>query len=275
MTEINKKFKKSTNGPIIILVEPQLPENIGMVARAMANFGLKKLRLVNPRERFPHEKAISTASKATHILEDAKLYFSLAEATSDLNFLFATTARSRDLFKIVENDPSKAALSLYEKEIDFQKTGILFGRERWGLTNEEISLADEIITFPVDPEFSSLNIAQAVLLMSYEFHKICKEKDKWSLKKTLEKIQIPATKEELYHFFEHLEEALYVRGYFRPLERRNVMSYNLRSIFTKFSLSKQELQLLRGIISSLEKFSPHLPKGRKTEQNLENQKTKE
>src|ERR671916_1464778 len=156
--------------PIIILVEPQLAENIGMVARAMANFGLSELRLVSPRNGWPKKGAHSAASGATHVLEGAKLYHTVREAIADLNFVFATTARERGQMKRLFA-PDAAMKEAQQRLAGGQGIGILFGRERTGLENDEVSLADAIVTFPVDPRFSSLNLAQAVLLVSYEWHK--------------------------------------------------------------------------------------------------------
>ena len=150
--------------PIIILVEPQLAENIGMVARAMANFGLSELRLVSPRNGWPKKGAHSAASGATHVLESATLYDNVREAIADLNFVFATTARERGQMKRVFA-PDAAMKEAQARLGAGQGIGILFGRERTGLENDEVSLADAIITFPVDPKFSSLNLAQAVLLV--------------------------------------------------------------------------------------------------------------
>ena len=170
MAGTNSERTLIAEGPAIILVHPQLGENIGMVARAMANFGLAELRLVNPRDGWPSEKAISAASKADHVIEAAKVYPSLEEAVADLEFVYATTARDRYGYKEVRS-PVVAADDLRTRFRAGQKTGILFGRERTGLTNEEIALADELVTFPVNPAFASLNLAQAVLLMSYEWMK--------------------------------------------------------------------------------------------------------
>ncbi|MGB7337067.1 MAG: RNA methyltransferase, partial [Salaquimonas sp.] len=144
-----------TEGPAIILCEPQLGQNIGMVARAMANFGLHELRLVKPRDGWPSEYATKAAAGALHVVEAAKIYETVEEAVSDLNFLLATTARPRDMIKVVRG-PEEAALDLRRRFKADQKSGILFGRERWGLNNDEIALADEIVTFPVNPAFASL-----------------------------------------------------------------------------------------------------------------------
>ena len=141
-----------------------------MVARAMANFGLAELRLVKPREEFPNDKARSAASRADHIIDAAQVFDDLPSAIKDLHFVYATTARERDAFKQVRG-PVEAGQTLAPALQQARETGILFGRERFGLNNDEVSLADELVTFPVNPGFSSLNIAQAVLLMSYEWMK--------------------------------------------------------------------------------------------------------
>lgn len=163
------------NGPVIILVEPQLAENIGMCARAMANFGLTELRLVAPRDGWPSggglkKGATAAASGATHILDNARLFSDAAAAIADLNHVLATTARERGQMKRVFT-PAEAMPNLSERIASDERVGILFGRERIGLTNEEISFADAILTFPVNPAFASLNLAQAVLLCGYEWLK--------------------------------------------------------------------------------------------------------
>lgn len=258
MAGTNKNRENLTNGPIIILVEPQLPENIGMVARAMANFGLSKLRLVKPRETFPNEKARAVASKADHVINDTVVFDRLPDAIADLHYVFATTARERCGFKPVKS-AVEAANILRQHEILGHKTGILFGRERWGLENDEISLVDEIITFPVNPAFASLNIAQAVLLMSYEWMKSGLENVSDTAFRAIK--MEPANKATFHGFLSQLEEALDVRGYFRPRERKEVMLANLRSVFTRAHFSESEVRLLRGIISSLDHFSPQFPRG--------------
>lgn len=257
MAGTNKNRLNISQGPVIVLVEPQLPENIGMVARAMANFGLAELRIVNPREVFPSDKAIAAASKANHIIANTVVFPSLRDAVRDLSYLYATTARRRDGYKTVLG-PAEAMAATRQRALP-SKTGILFGRERWGLTNEEISLADEIVTFPVNPAFASLNIAQAVLLMSYEWMRsgLAEETDTAFRGPAL----FPAPKQALYGLFAQLEEALDVRGYFRPKERKEVMVNNLRAVFTRLALSDAEIKLLRGVISSLDHFTRSLPRG--------------
>ncbi len=271
MAGTNRNRENLTNGPIIILVEPQLPENIGMVARAMANFGLSKLRLVNPREMFPNEKARAAASKADHVINNAVIFNTLRDSIADLHYVFATTARERCGFKTVKS-AVEAASVLRQRESIGHKTGIVFGRERWGLENDEISLVDEIITFPANPAFASLNIAQAVLLMSYEWMKAGLENVSDTAFRAAE--MEPANKTIFHGFLSQLEEALNIRGYFRPPERKEVMLANLRSVFTRANFSEPEVRLLRGIISSLDHFSPQYPRGSRAPEERDRKKIK-
>ena len=245
-------------GPAIVLVEPQLGENIGMVARAMANFGLRELRLVNPRDGWPSEKARAAASRADHVIEAVRVFPDLSSAIADLNFVFATTARQRDGFKPVRG-PVEAGRALKAREAGGQRTGILFGRERFGLSNEEVGAADEIVTFPVDPGFASLNIAQAVLLMAYEWRKAGFDKETETNFSTVG--MVPATKQQLQGLFDHLEAALEARGYFRPATKKPKMVENLRSVLTRAGFAEPELKVLRGVVASLDYYSPKAPRG--------------
>ena len=254
----NRSQIMSETGPAIILVEPQLGENIGMVARAMANFGLAELRLVNPRDGWPSDKARAAASRADHVIDGVVLFDDLRSALADLNFVFATTARERDGFKQVRG-PVEAGRALRTRARAGEKTGILFGRERFGLSNEEITLADEIVTFPVDPDFASLNIAQAALLMSYEWMKSGLESE--TNTNFAGPSMAPATREQLLSFFLYLEGALDVRGYFRPPEKKAKMVDNLRAVLTRAGFAEPELRVLRGIVTSLDRFSPAMPRG--------------
>jgi tRNA/rRNA methyltransferase len=258
MAGTNSERELMTEGPAIILVHPQLGENIGMVARAMANFGLAELRLVNPRDGWPSEKARSAASRADHVIDGAKLYETTEEAIADLNFVYATTARDRYGYKPVRA-PGVATETLRARFRAGEKTGILFGRERTGLTNEEIALADELVTFPVNPAFASLNLAQAVLLMSYEWMKTGLA----SLEDTAFQAlpQAPATKEDLQGLFDHVEDALDARGYFRPAARKPKLVENLRAVLTRPSFTASEIRLVRGVISALDRFTRNSPRG--------------
>jgi tRNA/rRNA methyltransferase len=245
--------------PAIVLVAPQLSENIGTAARAMANFGLTDLRLVEPREGWPSEKARSAASGADHVVDGARVFATLAEATGDLSFVFATTARPRDMSTIVVG-PREAAVAARRRQAG--KVGFLFGREKSGLTNEEISLADAILTLPVDPEFSSLNIAQAVLLVAYEWRLSGLESEREGL--PFSSAIEPAPREQLIGMFEHLERALDEVGFFRPPERRPHLTVAIRAMFQRAGMTEQEVRTLRGMIAALERrpTRPHrLPDG--------------
>lgn len=247
-----------SGGPAIILVEPQLGDNIGMVARAMANFGLSELRLVNPRDGWPNERARAAASRADHVIDGVKLYATLEEALADLRYVLMTTARERDGHKPVLS-PVEAARELRARENMDARCGIVFGRERFGLFSAEIGLGDAIVTFPVNPAFASLNLAQAVLLMAYEWMKSGLESETDTAFRGPE--QMPASKDALYNLFEHLEEALAVRGYFRPPSKHPAMVDNLRAVLTRPGFSEAELRVLRGVISSLDRFTPDRPRG--------------
>lgn len=271
MAGTNSERTLIAEGPAIILVHPQLGENIGMVARAMANFGLAELRLVNPRDGWPSEKAISAASKADHVIEAAKVYPSLEAAVADLEFVYATTARDRYGYKEVRS-PVVAADDLRVRFRAGEKTGILFGRERTGLTNEEIALADELVTFPVNPAFASLNLAQAVLLMSYEWMKSGLASVEETPFDALP--QRPAKKEELQGLFDHVEETLDARGYFRPAEKKPKLVENLRAILTRPSFTGTEIQVMRGIISCLDRFTRESPRGATNPNRTRNRRPK-
>lgn len=252
MAGTNSERIMLAEGPAIILVEPQLGENIGMVARAMANFGLVELRLVNPRDGWPSDKARAAAAKADHVIDGTVVFDTLEEAIADLNFVYATTARHRDGFKPVRS-PVTAAETLRTRFRSGEKTGILFGREKSGLSNEDVALADEIVTFPVNPAFASLNIAQAVLLMSYEWMKSGMD-DVHAVPFDAPE-QPAATKEQVIGMFEHLEEALAVRNYFHPPHKKAKMIENLRAVFSRRAFTGPEIHVVRGVISSLDRYA--------------------
>ena len=258
MAENDRDKRLKEQGPAIILVEPQLGENIGMVARAMANFGLAELRLVNPRDGWPSDKARAAASRADHVIDGVALFDDLRSALADLNFVFATTARERDGFKQVRG-PVEAGRALRSRAQAGEKTGIMFGRERFGLFNEEVALADEIVTFPVNPEFASLNIAQAVLLMSYEWMKsgLEGETDTAFPGRT----SAPAEKHHVQGLLDHLEAALEARGYFRPAAKKPKMVDNLRAVLTRPGFTEAEIKVLRGVVASLDYFLAEAPRG--------------
>jgi tRNA/rRNA methyltransferase len=232
--------------PVIILVEPQLAENIGMVARAMANFGLSELRIVAPRDGWPRKGAHSAASGATHVLEAATLYDTAREAIADLHYVFATTARERGQMKRVFA-PEPAMREAHGRIGQGQGIGILFGRERTGLENDEVSLADAIITFPVDPKFSSLNLAQAVLLVSYEWHKLASG---GALPFSGERISPPAVRDSVTSFFDYVEAELDAVNFY-PEDKKPIMTRNMRDIFHRLEMTEQDVRTLRGAIRAL------------------------
>jgi tRNA/rRNA methyltransferase len=234
----------------VILCEPQLGENIGTAARAMANFGLWDLRVVNPRDGWPNERAIAAASRADHVIEKVRVFPTLEEAIADLSLVFATTARQRDLQKPVYG-PEEGAQRIVSHIATGAGAGILFGRERWGLYNEEISLADAIVTFPVEAAFASLNIAQAVLLMAYEWRQ---QADAGEVLPFSGGLEPGAPREELLGLFAHLEETLDRTGFFKTEDKRPTMVNNLRAVFTRATLSSQEIRTLRGVISSIDRL---------------------
>jgi tRNA/rRNA methyltransferase len=233
-------------GPIVVLVEPQLGENIGTAARAMANFGLTRMRLVKPRDSWPNVHARRAASGADNILDGAVLYDSLPAALADCSFVLATTARAHDQAKPVIG-PAEAAAEMALRIAARENVAVMFGRERWGLMNDEVGLADRIVTFPVNPAFASLNLAQAVLLVSYEWFKAAGGGIPFQASQR----SPPAGKEQLFAFFATLERELERVEFFRPAEKRDTMTINLRNIFTRMAPSQQDIQTLHGVIMSI------------------------
>lgn len=234
-------------GPVVVLVEPQLGENIGTTARAMGNFGLRQLRLVNPRDGWPNPHARRAASGADDILDQAVLFDTLEAAIADCQFVFATTARGHDQAKPVLG-PEAAAVEMRGRIDGGEKVAVVFGRERWGLQNEEVGLADCIVTFPVNPAFASLNLAQAVLLVGYEYFKLARG---GALPFVMPVKSGPAGKEQLFAFFSDLERELDRVEFFRPPEKRQTMTINLRNIFTRMQLTQQDVQTLHGVVMSI------------------------
>lgn len=246
--------------PAVILMEPQLAENIGMVSRAMANFGLDELRLVAPRDGWPNEKARIAASGANYIVDDARAYPTLDAATADVQWLAATTARQRDLRKPVLT-PAQAVAEMRRRIGEGQRCAILFGRERNGLETVEVAAADALVMIPVNSRFASLNLAQAVLILGYDW---MREAGDPTLGRVTTYEQAlapglymgddrPATKEELTGFFEHLEAELETHGFFNPAHRRATFVRNMRTMFTRAGLTEQEVRTLRGIVATLVK----------------------
>jgi tRNA/rRNA methyltransferase len=239
-------------GPAIILVRPQLAVNIGMCARAMANFGLDDLRLVNPREGWPRsddyrEVAYSAAAGATDLLDAARVFRSVEAAVGDLSAVYATTARERGQMKAVLA-PS-AAMGATAAAAG-EKRGVLFGPERTGLTNDEVAIADSIITFPSSPTYASLNLSQAVLVCGYEWFKAA-HGDKPPSPTIPRAVSPPAQREMLIAFFDYLEGKLEENGFFRPVTKKPGMRRNLRNIFHRMELTQQDVRTLWGAMVRL------------------------
>ena len=233
--------------PAVILVEPQMGENIGMAARAMANFGLSELRLVAPRDGWPNEKAVSAAANASPIVDRARLYPDAASAVADLQLVFATTARERGQMKRVVG-PEEAAGLAQESLGTGRGVGILFGRERTGLENDEVALADYICTFPVDPAFASLNLAQAVLLVGYEWFKGAGLAG--ALPFGAETRSAPARRETVLSFLDYWEAELDAVNFYPP-DKRPIMTRNMRDIVLRMEPSEQDVRTLRGAIRAI------------------------
>ena len=238
------------SGPAIILIDPQLGENIGMVARAMLNCGLTDLRLVRPRDGWPSEKAAKASSGANLVLEKARLFNNTSEAVGNLNLVFAATKRERGMTKRVVT-PEKAAKEI--TDVGGIGCGLLFGGEANGLTNDDVSLANSVVTVSLNPNLSSLNLSQAVLLIAYEILKI-----KGSTAPTQLGLQTDtqANKKEMLGLFNHLENALDDSGFFHVREKRSIMVRNLRNLIQRADPTEQEVRTLRGVISSLKKGAP-------------------
>ena len=234
-------------GPIVVLVEPQLGENIGAAARVMANFGLSRLRLVAPRQAWPNPKASMMAAGADRVLDAAQLFDTAASAIADCAIVLATTARAHDQAKPVVG-PEAAARELAPRVAAGETVAIVFGRERIGLLNEEVALADRIVTFPVNPAFASLNLAQAVAIMGYEWFKLAAN---GTLPFVMPRKSGSAPKEQLEAFFAGVEQELERVEFFRPAEKRDTMLINLRNIFTRMQPTQQDIQTLHGVITAI------------------------
>jgi len=244
MTDLNK--------PVIVLVRPQLGENIGKAARAMLNFGLTEMRLVAPRDGWPNPSAGPAAAGADIVLEHAKVYATTAEAVADCAHVHATTVRKRGVTKPVigADEAGRQVHTLAGRH------AIIFGPERSGLETEDVALARNILTVPINPEFGSLNLAQAVILVAYEWSRIGREiadAGELLVQPTAEDTLPPAPQEELDGMIAHFEALLAPRGYFRPESRAEATRRTLRGLLTKPGWNHFEVRTLRGILSTLEK----------------------
>jgi tRNA/rRNA methyltransferase len=240
------------NKPAILLIRPQLVENIGTSARAMMNCNLSEMRIVNPRDPWPlvspqKERISAASSGADEVLNNAKMFDDTPAAIADLQVVYATTARPRDMIKEVVT-PRQAITEIMDHIREGRKVGLMFGPERTGLTNEEIVCAEKIIQVPANPEFSSFNLAQCVLIMAYEWLMATSTAPASAM--DLGKTR-PATREELFNLFDHLERDLESGGFFTTPELKPTMVQNLRNALTRAQLTEQEVRTWHGIVTAL------------------------
>jgi tRNA/rRNA methyltransferase len=242
-----RRSETAAEAPVVILVGPQLGENIGAAARAMLNAGLTQMRVVRPRDGWPNAKALAAAAGAEAVLTNARLFDSASEAVEDLTRVYATTARHREMIKPVVT-ARQAAVELREAVGRGERVGLMFGPERAGLTNDDLTLADTLITVPLNPGFSSLNLAQAVLILSYEWFQAG---DGTEARRLVTNATRPGTREELLNFLAHLEAALDEVAYFKTAEKRPAMVRTIRNLFSRAELTEQEIRTLHGIVKEL------------------------
>lgn len=234
-------------GPAIILVEPQMGENIGAAARAMLNCGLTDLRLVRPRDGWPNQKAVSASAGADRVVDAARVYRNTAEAVADLQLVYATTARQRDMVKPVMT-PEAAAQEIRHELAAGLQAGILFGRERSGLANHDVMRAGAVITAPLNPAYSSLNLGQSVLLMAWEW---LKTGDSTPAVEFPTEDSPPATQASVNGLLEHLDRELDAANFYRSPDQRPATQQNIRNIFTRARLTEQETKTLRGVVARM------------------------
>jgi tRNA/rRNA methyltransferase len=242
-------MSEAPHTPVVILNQPQLAENIGAVARVMANFGLDGLRLVNPRDGWPQQRAWASASGANWPLDGAIVHPTLAEAIGDLQLVLATTARPRET-QLPVMAPREAAARLTQACAEGLRTGLLFGGERAGLETADIALCHGIVTIPVDPRFQSLNLAQAVAVTAYEWRLTIADQP---AAKFAHNLAEPADRAAMMGLYEQLEAELDAGGFFHPPEKRASMVRNLRVALARANFTDQEVRTFRGVITALTK----------------------
>ena len=228
--------------PVIVLVRPQLGQNIGKAARAMLNFGLTEMRLVAPRDGWPNPEAGPAASGADIVLQNAEVFDNAREAIADCSTIFASTVRRRDLVMPVLSPDEMSEQIAGSSE----RSAILFGPERSGLETQDVALANGIVTVPINPQFGSLNLAQAVILLAYEWSKRCR-----LAQPTAKELEPAAPHGELEGLIGQLNDELHSKGYFHPPSRTQATKNTLRTIFTKAGWSTREVKAVRGVIRAL------------------------
>lgn len=238
----------SSPDPAIVLIRPQMGENIGAAARAMWNFGWDRMRLTTPRDGWPNPKAVAMASGAGRLLDEAQVFASTAEAIADCHHVFATTARDRDLNKEVLS-PEAAMRTAHQMQSEGARVAILFGPERAGLENDDVMRANSLISIPVNPAFPSLNLAQAVLLLGYE----------WRKSAGMDAPQRPTTSEraaqvEIEALAQHYEDVLDEAGFFFPPDKAEPMKKNVRNLWSRHAFSSAELRIFHGMLRQLRRW---------------------
>jgi tRNA/rRNA methyltransferase len=249
-TDSTQESLASGAGPVIILVRPQLGENIGASARAMLNCGLTDLRIVDPRDGWPNAQAVRSASGADEVIENARIYETTGQAIAGLERVFATSARPRDMVKPVMT-PEGAAREMRAAEAGGSRCGVLFGAERMGLENDDVVLAEALIEAPLNPAYKSLNLAQGVLLIAWSWFRLADETPEYRLDLGGTR---PATKDELLNFFTRMEAKLIESNFLYPEKKRPAMIRNIRNMFQRMALTEQDLRTLHGIVVSLFKY---------------------
>ncbi len=227
--------------PVMVLVAPQMGENIGASARGMLNFGLERMRLVAPRDGWPNPAATATASGAAKVLDTVSIYATTAEAIGEFDYVFATTARARDMTKPVVT-PEEAMGQARAKIANGQKVAVLFGPERAGLENSDVAQANALVSVPVNPGFASLNLSQCVLLTAYEWRR---QSD--AVEALLQDVEM-ASQVEIHKLYEHFEQRLDVAGFFYPKTKADSMKLHLRNMLSRLPLTPQDVQIFHGIL---------------------------
>ena len=233
--------------PVFVLVRPQMGENIGAAARAMLNFGLERMRIVDPRDGWPNPKAVAMASGAGRVLDYAGVFPDVRAALADCDFVFATTARGRELTKPVVT-PERAMMMAREMAATGKKVGVMFGPERAGLENDDVAQAQAIVTVPVNPEFFSLNLAQCVLLLGYEWGRQGADVPPEVMEMGRTDF---ATGEEVGRLGDHFEERLDAAGFFYPDAKATGMKLSLRNMWSRLGLTRAEVQTFHGMLRQI------------------------
>ena len=239
-------MSQDTPQPAFVLIRPQMGENIGAAARAMWNFGLDRMRITSPRDGWPNQKAVAMASGAGRLLDEAVMCVTTAEAVADCTYVYATTARPRELTKPVFT-PAHAMKDAAQRIANGEKVAILFGPERAGLENDDIAKANAIISVPVNPEFASLNLAQCVLLVGYEWRQATVE----TVAATVSMDGEWATQQEMEKLAEHYEDRMETAGFFFPEHKAPSMKINLRNLWSRMPLTRADIQMLHGIMRQM------------------------